>query len=267
MLIKAQENDREKIMKYLLIEPAINLFLIGDIENFGFSQTFQEIWFQEKDNNIVGVVLRYHSTLIIYSMDLNMDFDLIKIILNESSIDSISGKYEVMNKIYILNSKDFIRKDMKFCQYKNQLIVNNSEGIVIAKEEDAMEIAIAYGEIDEFKVLYSSNVMTRYEQIKTRIKLKEGKHIFIKDSKGIVAHGNTTAENSISSMIGGIFTRVDKRNQGYSKRIISELINDLVNRNKTINLIYSDEMIGMVFKKNGFEIIGNWTILGRKLDE
>lgn len=44
ILRKLSEADRAIVMTYIGEEPAINLFMIGDIEAFGFDQGFQEVW-------------------------------------------------------------------------------------------------------------------------------------------------------------------------------------------------------------------------------
>lgn len=38
------ETDREQTLKFLNKQPGLNLFQIGDIENFGFDSDVQTIW-------------------------------------------------------------------------------------------------------------------------------------------------------------------------------------------------------------------------------
>ena len=268
MLTKASEKDRKEIINYCLSEPIINIFIIGDIENFGFSSEFQDIWYQRKNNKIVGLILRYHNSLIVYSKDLDMDFNLIGDLLDEFSIDIINGKSTVIDALYEFLPGNFNRKNMNFCEHKHSTaLAEITEDIKIANKDEAMDIAIAYGNISEFKYLYSEDVNKRYEQIFNRINSGEGKHLLIRDESVILAHGNTTAENSFSGMIGGIFTREEERNKGYGTQIISALTKDLLSRNKSVCLFYGNEKEGRIFKKLGFEIIGKWTVLGRIKDE
>ena len=268
MLVKAIESNREEILNYCLEEEVFNIFIIGDIENFGFSSEMQDIWYEKKDNEIIGIALRYHTTLIVYSKDLNMDFSLITLITDNMNIENISGKSTVIDRLYPYLKGNYSRKDTKFCQHKDiNGLKDVKEDIKIGKEEDSMEIAIAYGEIPEFKNLYSSDVNIRHKQIYNRISTGEGKHIFIKDNLGIVSHGNTTAENSNSAMIGGVFTREDKKRMGYGSQIVSYLTKDLINRKKSICLFYENQIEGQFFKELGFKVIGNWTVLRREKDE
>lgn len=266
MLIKGIEKDRQEILDYCLKEPIINTFIIADIENFGFSSEIQDIWYERKQGKIVGVVLRYHTMLIVYSRDLDMDFSQIEVIIDENDIELISGKGTVIDVLYPYLLDQYSRKDTQLCQYiDDHPLQEIEEDIEIATEADAMEIAISYGEIPEFDHLYSSDVNIRYDQIYNRIVSGEGIHIFIKDEKGIIAHGNTTAENSYSGIIGGLFTRKDKQNRGYGDLIISYLTRYLLNKNKHIALFYEDSTMDGFFKKNGFENIGIWTALRREI--
>lgn len=46
MIKKLSAQDKEPLLSYLKEEASFNLFIIGDIENFGFEQDFQKLWGQ-----------------------------------------------------------------------------------------------------------------------------------------------------------------------------------------------------------------------------
>lgn len=65
MIRKLKESDRQISLNFLSEEPAINLFIIGDIENNGFDEDFQELWGSFNENNdLVGILLRYHESFV-----------------------------------------------------------------------------------------------------------------------------------------------------------------------------------------------------------
>ena len=228
----------------------------------------QDIWYEKRWGKVLGIVLRYHTTLIVYSKDLDMDFSPIESIVNSMNIEVISGKATVMDKLYPYLEGSYTRKDTKLSQHIDvNLLQDIYAKIELAKPEDAMEIAICYGKIDEFRQLYSSNVDIRYTQIYNRIISGEGKHVFIKDDSGILSHGNTTAENRYSGMIGGILTREDMRYKGYGSQMVSYLTKDLLNKKKEVALFYDDEKTGEFFTKLGFKNIACWTVLRREKNE
>ncbi|MBZ9685856.1 GNAT family N-acetyltransferase [Clostridium estertheticum] len=265
MLTKATEKHRELIMNYCLAEPNINLFIIGDIENFGFETDFQEVWIQTLGHKLVGVVLRYHDNFIIYSKDLDLEINEIEILLSTRDVNIISGKLTVIDLFYPVVKSKYSKRDMYFCQLLDisKLIEDTSE-VETAESIDAMEISLAYEQIEEFSGLYSSGIDSRYKQIASRIKTKEGVHMFIKKDGKIVSHGNTTAETSVSAMVGGILTIPAYRKQGLSSKIISALCQNLFLKGKSACLFFDNPEAGEIYHKLGFRNIDNWAILGRK---
>lgn len=268
MLIKGKEKDRQRILDYCLSEPIVNTFIIGDIENFGFSSEIQDVWYESQEDKIIGVILRYHTMLIVYSQNLNMDFKQIESIIDSNNIELISGKKQVMDKLYSKLKARYSRKDSKLCKFTGDYpLIDKDLELSIAGPDDAMDIALAYGDIEEFKSMYSPDVNIRFNQIYNRIVSGEGIHVFIKEKGTIIAHGNTSAENSFSAMIGGLFTREDRRNNGYGSLIISYLTRYLLAKNKEVALFYEDDKYDSFFGNNGFEKISDWTLLRREIDE
>lgn len=68
MIRKLGAQDHDRLMDYLADEAAVNLFIIGDIENFGYESDFQDVWadFDENDG-YRAVLLRYYDSFILYS--------------------------------------------------------------------------------------------------------------------------------------------------------------------------------------------------------
>ncbi|MDP4087543.1 MAG: GNAT family N-acetyltransferase, partial [Bacillota bacterium] len=62
------ENDHEQVMAYLSDEPSVNLFIIGDIEAFGYQSEFQELWAEFDDRQqIKGVLLQFYQSFVFYA--------------------------------------------------------------------------------------------------------------------------------------------------------------------------------------------------------
>ncbi|MFR1707669.1 MAG: GNAT family N-acetyltransferase [Clostridium sp.] len=265
MLKKATEDNRNEIMNYCLVEPSINLFIIGDIENFGFNSSFQEIWIQTKEEKITGIILRYHDNFIVYSKELDMDVNEILALLKTKEVNVISGKLSVIELIYPSVKDQYSKREMFFCELKDSSKLKlDTEEVEIAQFEDAMDIANVYGDIKEFKGMYSTDVQERYNQISNRIKTKEGIHMFIKEQGNIISHGNTTAETSVSGMIGGILTVSSHRNRGLASKVVSALGRSLIIRGKSACLFFDNVEAGRLYYNLGFEHIDKWAILGRK---
>jgi predicted GNAT family acetyltransferase len=255
-------------MEYCLAEPNVNLFILGDIENFGFDQDFQEVWTQTSENRITGVVLRYHDNLLVYSKDLDMDFQEVKALLDTLNVRIISGKETVMDGLHPLLADRFSKREMVFCELTNPSKLTEDVGeTTIAEEADAMEIAEVYGRISEFVGLYAPDVETRSRQIANRIKSKEGVHMFIRRDGKVVSHANSAAETTVSGMIGGILTLPEYRNQRLAGKVISAVSKDLAHRGKSACLFYDNPKADSLLQRLGFEATNKWTILERRSSE
>ena len=70
MFRKLNENDYTKTMDFLGKDPGLNLFQIGDIENYGFDSEIQTVWGSFNENEeLTGVLLRYRDNYIPYFKD------------------------------------------------------------------------------------------------------------------------------------------------------------------------------------------------------
>ncbi|MFD1739851.1 hypothetical protein ACFSCX_25630 [Bacillus salitolerans] len=68
MIRKLNEQDHEVVFPFLSKEASFNLFILGDIEAFGYETDFQELWGQfDEEGNIQAVLLRYHETFTPYA--------------------------------------------------------------------------------------------------------------------------------------------------------------------------------------------------------
>ncbi len=246
-------------------EANINIFIIGDIENYGFERDFQEVWMQKDQKNITGIVLRYYDNFIIYSEKLDMNLSEIMDLLIISEVSIISGKQAVIELLYPLLEEKYSKREMFFSELKDKTkLLLDTSGVLVAKLTETHEIATAYQQISEFKSIYSDNLEKLNQQIASRIQSGEGVHMLIRENGKIVCHGNTTAETRSSAIVGGIFTVPEFRSKGYASKLVSALCKDLLKRKKAVCLFYDNENSGRLFKRLGFESIEKWIILGRR---
>ena len=282
MLKKALEADRTQILNYCMSEPNLNIFIIGDIEHHGFDSVFQEVWMQTKGNcdclgegqgenasepmeALTGIVLRYHDNMILYSFAKDMNCAEVSELIHSKTINIVSGKKSTIELIYPLLAEEFSKREMTFYELKDpSKLLKTSKTVQIATEDDAREISEAYGQIVEFEGLYSGDEEQRYLQIAHRITSEEGVHMIIRENGKIVCHGNTTAETSVSAMIGGVFTLPGYRGKGLASSIVSALSQYLISKKKSACLFYDNPNDSDFFERLGFGVIENWTILGRK---
>lgn len=258
MIRKLNQLDKDKVMEYVSKQPSINLFLIGDIEQFGFDKDFQELWGKfDEDNKLRGVLLRYNNNFIPYYEDLNEDLDEFKkIIKSYKGHLMISGKEELVDNFKDVIS-NYTERKTYFCELKDKDNLSTwDETVKLAVAQDANRIYDIIETIEEF------TAENDIEEIEDRIEDKSKRVYYIEnDNNEIISVSQTAAENSQSAMVVGVATRKEYREQGHMSKCLSRLCNDLLDEGKTLCLFYDNPKAGKVYHRIGFEEIGKWTML------
>lgn len=74
MIRKLTVSDNEKVMALLKSEATLNLFIIGDIENFGYDSDVQDLWGEfDATGELHAVLLRFDKFYLPYSKDASFD--------------------------------------------------------------------------------------------------------------------------------------------------------------------------------------------------
>ncbi|WP_066501715.1 GNAT family N-acetyltransferase [Abyssisolibacter fermentans] len=254
MIKRLMDKDNAKLMAYLIEEREINLFMIGDIENYGYDEKVIKIWtdLNERDE-IVGVLLRYRNFYIVYSKG---DYNAhgFADIINASTFDAVSGKKDTLLKI-----KDLIEhkkyKEFYFAKITKDKFVEGNEELALAQKataDDVDDILQLRETIEEFDGKVNRKVFE--EELEKNLR----RVYFVKEDDKCVAEASTTAENSQSAMIVGVCTDKDYRRKGYATICVKVLCKDLFKKDKTLCLFYDNPNAGRIYKRIGFEDIDKW---------
>ena len=99
MIKKLNIKDEEYLLEFLLIEKEWNLFMIGDLINFGFNEEFLDYWGDYKnDEQLNAVLMRFYDSFIIYSEGTYDAKSFAKIMANYD-YQFISGKESAVNQM------------------------------------------------------------------------------------------------------------------------------------------------------------------------
>lgn len=258
MITKVNESLEKAFWEYVSHEERINLFIIGYVENYGLDTEFQEVWFQIQNEKIVSIMLRYYKSLIIYSYENDFDVDEMISYINTLDINEISGKKSVIDRL-LTKYKDYTSyNETYFCSLRslNEIDTLNIKDYKINKVEINDR-----NQLNEF--LNSININTK-DCIESQTKLIKDKNTriyFIKENSKIISTISTGVETSFLAMICGVGTDVNYRNRGFATYMAYTLSKELVNEGKVPCLFYSNEHIGRIYKKIGYEIDDKWSIL------
>ena len=253
MIVKLNNHYHSKVMEYLKREPEFNLFIIGDIERYGYDNYFLNIWADiNKRGNIEGILLKYFEFLIFYS---NGKFDVNEFarFIKQLNYIEISGKKENIEKLAIkLNLEK--KRVVNFCKLDSQReLISDNKNINIKKIRfrNINKVAKLYEVIDEFE-------NTTVESIKNG--LKTGRGYCIEMNRQVVAMAKSTSENKSHAMIVGVGTHPNYRNQGYATKCIVKICKELLDEHKIPCLFYDNEEAAKIYKKLGFQELGKWII-------
>jgi predicted GNAT family acetyltransferase len=259
MIRKLTEQDHEQLFSFLKKEAAFNLFLIGDIEAFGYDQNFQELWgqFTIKDE-LQAVLLRFHESFIAYAGVSFQPEAFVDQFTNHEYI-KLAGKSEVVEQFEHLDNLNLGKKLHTYfceCTTDKQLVnVTNKENIKIATVADVDRIMHLRQQITEFAMADNAEKLLRQA-----IETNTGRTYYIEENRKIVACASTSAENSLSAMVVGVCTHPNHRGKGYASQIISKMIQDFIAEGRTLCLFYSNPAAGRIYKRLGFRDIGTWTM-------
>ncbi|MFU8786615.1 MAG: GNAT family N-acetyltransferase, partial [Candidatus Izemoplasmataceae bacterium] len=95
MIRKLTKNDEENVLNFLYEEPEINLYIIGDIKNFGFDQEDQSIYAEFKDGDYYAVMSRNLSHIVYYAKEPDFNDQWLSI-FEQFDYLFISGKAPIM---------------------------------------------------------------------------------------------------------------------------------------------------------------------------
>ncbi len=256
MIRKLSLKDNKQLMDYLLEEKAMNLFIIGDVENFGYDNDFQELWAEYTDSgNIKAVLLRYYHSYIVYAKE---TFDIqgfVAIIKQDAAFEVLSGKKELIEQFSTLIDVKMM-KEMYFAACDNDhLLDKNIDRLTIQKAtiDDVEAIFELRNQIEEFHITASSK-----ESYKHTLATGTGRTYMIKEGDKVVSSASTTAENSHSVMVVGVSTHPAHRQKGYASLCMTALCQDIIDEGRTLCLFYDNPAAGAIYKRLGFKDIGKW---------
>ncbi len=98
MIRRLTAEDHQQLFSFLQQDPSFNLFIIGDIESFGYDADFQDVWGQFDDaGSLIAVLLRYYDSYISYAPG-DFDADGFARLIGETARTltiELSGKEEI----------------------------------------------------------------------------------------------------------------------------------------------------------------------------
>ncbi|MFJ7934574.1 GNAT family N-acetyltransferase [Sporosarcina sp. NPDC096371] len=252
------EEDRTSTLDFVSEKPAENLFIIGDIEAYGFDNPIQKLWGDFTDNGeLRGVLLKYAGNFIVYAPREYDAKGFAETINQDEQYEFISGIEHIVQKLEpylaVKASNPRVLYYAKCESIADLQQVSAQIEVEKAKPDDAERIIDQMVSIPEFS-------MSTFNVEHKRDTLGNGsaRTYFIEEEGRIISSASSTAENSQSAMIVGVGTLPGFEKQGLASMCMSILCAELLSEGKMLCLFYDNPAAGSIYKRLGFVDIGKW---------
>lgn len=263
MLRKLSEDDRQMALDYLAIEPSYNVFTIGDIENFGFGNEFQDVWGDfDKHDKLRALMLRYYNNHIVYSAVQNFSGSAICEVLHDWQDDWVlSGKEQIIRPLASELGLNDIRQQFIAEQRCREDISEPPADTHVewCTQSTSEEVLGLQRSIEEFALLDTS-----VEGIRQNMESGTGRTVFIRRDSEVVSCASSAAENSRSAMIIGVCTSKAYRRKGFATACMKFLCHALHDRGKVPCLFYDNPEAARIYRRLGFVDVGRWVVAKRR---
>lgn len=250
MIRKCNENDIELLNNYLYKRKELNLFVIGDIDNYGFDNPNLEI-FIDYENRIRTIYLRFFNNLCLVSYELFFDLFFIEELVNKYSIRNINGEKDLID---LISLNGFILKECFFASLDKLELEVDTSNVIELKKEYLPQLIEKTNKIFNMNVTNTDSIIMELEN--------NSKHIYaiLKDEE-IISSASSSAESKELAMIVGVFTLEGYRQQGYAIKCVYALCKRLIEEGKTVCLFYDNPNAAKMYEKIGFKFSGYFSML------
>ena len=257
------EADREALLCYLQDEEAYNLFIIGDVENYGLSDEHISVAVHECHGEWDSLVLRYHESFVVYAKQEDYDAAAVADYIKEQPYEIVSGKGNIVNKL-VSYFPDRKPRMTLLSRCDASLIQNarpHNADIRRIQPHETDKVVKLFCAIDEYLHMYKGRESA--QSVRMARELQRGGMgfgAFIGDD--MVSYAQITARNSRSAMVVGVGTHPDYRRQGFASAVMQTLCKTSFESGLSfLCLFYDNPGAGRIYHHIGFVELGEYLML------
>jgi len=228
--------------------------MIGNLENMGLDHPDLDYWGSFREGQLVGALMRYRVFWNVYDAR-RADLRAFAWLMDRrGDVRALHGRDKLIARLARLLRDYEVREErrLRFCHLSElKLALTSSHSVRRATLADRPALVAFYSDAEE---------MSRDEQAVHRC--LEQCRIFVATAEGrIVSAALTNTETQNLAMIGGVYTPLDFRYQGYASACMFAICQDLVADGKEACLFYDDPVAEGIYRRLGFKKIGYWRML------
>jgi predicted GNAT family acetyltransferase len=263
-----QSGEEPRVHALIASEPEVNLFISGDLANFGLDGKHVRIYYHENGGASAGILLRYNDcNYVFYTQDKAFPFEDIATIIREENPSlkgvCLSGKSELIRPVVpFLAPLKLEETMMARCNRLKKPVpqVIGAEVRYLRHESEFKEAYELIAGIAEF------DVSSRGEKATIDSYLAGAKRgaivvgVYVQNT--LVSIASTTADTEESAMLVGVATRLGYRQRGYASLSVSTLLKNRFEKGeKFLCLFYDNPLAGKIYHAFGFEDVAPYAML------
>lgn len=260
--------DIIQIKNYIMREPEYNLFIIGDIENFGLDGKHVKAFVNETSQGWDCFLLQFFDSYILYSHHTDYDAGTVAQFLSDKDINVISGKGEIVQKLLpFLPHRHAVDSYLaKLTEIKANPALPQNAIVRRLNPDDAADMVALYLQTEGFRENYIGREQAAMEEIQHTLQ-KSGRSLGAYLNGKLSAIASTSAENPVSSMVVGVATLSGARGLGLASGLVALLCSQcLRDGKKFLCLFYNNPVAGNIYRKIGFTEMGKYMLIKRDLE-
>ncbi|NLW70133.1 MAG: GNAT family N-acetyltransferase [Eubacteriaceae bacterium] len=265
MITKLTNKDKDKLLTYAAAEPEYNLFLIGDIENYGLDSEQVSVFAKSEGEGGAWemVALKYYEDFLVYSPDDAADILPMAEFIASMYAKGLNGKYSFVKRFADYFPRLTLRKTYlsRLNTVKKTFSLPEGFKARLLGQEDMESYAEMLIQIEEFSASNRGDIKAIKER--SAAKIAHGDDILaVFDGDKMVSSASTSGGNSVSAMVASVCTLEPYRGRGLASCAVSRLCEYELSRGKKfLCLFYDNPAAGRIYERVGFEIVGEYALM------
>ncbi len=265
------ESDRSRLVEYISHEPEMNLFISGDIEQFGLADPVSVYAFVRPDDLWDSIVLCFYGNFVVYSHNPLYDAEAVADFISSAAptgvVGSINGKLEILGPLAgYFRDLDLRPQNMaRILKVDHDAVVDLDTSYELRRltPDDYDELFALLATMDEYRGLYEDAASIEMAKVQREANEKKGCRTYGIFFEGeLVSTASTSAASSDSAMIIGVGTREDMRREGLATAVVAHLCDECFDAGmRFVCLFYGSPEAGRMYERIGFRRLGTYAML------
>lgn len=255
MIRKLTMEDHQQVENYLQVLPSFSLFLVADIEKYGYDSSVFTVWgIFSHTGDLLHVFGKYYHTLVVYSNTATYPAAEVNAFLSDQAIeyDTILGRSVLVEPFLADLSFAQIFRNY-YCELNRENftpLINQAINVTKADLSQTKAILNLLASIKEFpRASFQEDALNTYIA-------DDGVYLIMEDDE-IASLAMCSARTAGLANIGGVCTAKPYRRKGYASTVVSALSKKYLEQGLICCLGYNNPEAGAIYQRLGYQTVGH----------